>query len=256
MGTGKTAWLPDHQTGTQQTPLGLSKIVRAQAADDVASQLGDLVRSEQLRPGDRLPSELKLAELLGVSRPVVREALRSLRSVGLIVSKPGSGSYVAEPGTSGLPLLLGRYRATDLHEVRTLIEVPAAGFAAQRASRAQVDHLHALTREMDETSEHPVYAELDARFHIALAECTANAVHVRLVTDLHELIVENSDLALSANQTRQEQTTSEHRAIVDAVERRDADGAMSAMNKHLAVVSALLRTKFTDAEGASAETRS
>jgi len=225
--------------------LGLSKVVRSQAADRVADQLTESIRGGQLKEGDRLPAENKLAELFGVSRPVVREALHSLRSLGLIVSKSGSGSYVTEPQSFGLlPLLLGHYRATDLHEVRTLIEVPAAGFAAERASEVQLEVLSELTREMAETDAHEAYAELDARFHIALAECTGNAVHLRIVTDLHELFVENSDLALSADQTRQVQATSEHEAIVGAVARGDSDAAKAAMHDHLKVVSRVLHSHF------------
>lgn len=251
MKISKTALLPGEQAGegprsSAADGLPLSKVVRAHAADGAADQLAELIHSGQLAVGDRLPSEIKLAEMLGVSRPVVREALRSLRSLGMVESKPGSGSFVAEPRTLGLPLLLGRYRATDLHEVRTLIEVPAAGFAAARASEEQRAALAELIERMAKTSDHAAYAELDARFHITLAECTANPIHVRLVSDLHELIVENSDMALSADQTRQEQATAEHRKLVQAVARADVRAAEAAMREHLGVVSELLHAHFDE----------
>jgi GntR family transcriptional regulator, transcriptional repressor for pyruvate dehydrogenase complex len=222
----------------------IRRLDRIDAADGVGEQLTALIASGQLNRGDRLPSEKSLGEAFGVSRPVIREALRGLRSLGLIVSKPGSGSYVASESGLPRPLLLGLYSAPELHEVRTQLEVPGAGHAAGRATDAQIESLRDIVRRMEEGCDRRSFAELDAAFHIALAECTANAVQVRLVSDLAELIVENSDVALAADESRQVRATREHRRIAEAVARRDASAAEAAMLRHLTRVSRLMRSHF------------
>jgi DNA-binding FadR family transcriptional regulator len=135
---------------------------------------------------------------------------------------------------------LGRYTAPELHEVRTHLEAPGAALAARRATEEQVQELLEIVRQMSETQGHRPYAELDATFHAFLAACAGNSVHSRLIADLGELIVENSDLALSANVLRQAQATREHRRIAEAVARRDPEAAESAMLLHLSRVARAL----------------
>ena len=218
----------------------MKKVGQSRAPDEVMHQLADLIRRGEVKVGQRLPSEKNLAETFGVSRPVVREAFRGLRSLGLIDSRMGSGSYVSDGNALRLPLLLGRYTAPELHEVRTHLEAPGAALAARRATEEQVQELLEMVRQMSEPQGHRPYAELDATFHAFLAACTGNSVHSRLIADLGELIVENSDLALSANVLRQAQATREHRRIAEAVARRDPEAAESAMLLHLSRVARAL----------------
>jgi GntR family transcriptional regulator, transcriptional repressor for pyruvate dehydrogenase complex len=221
--------------------LTIHRLERADAPDEVMQQLGAQIRGGALQANDRLPSENQLAETFGVSRPVVREALRGLRSLGLIVSRSGSGSYVASGGvTLHLPLLLGRYSTLELHEVRTHLEVPGAALAASRATDEQVAELERLVALMPGLQGRR-YAELAGEFHTALAACSRNGVLTRLIADLHELIVANSDLALSADADRQAQATAEHREIAQAVRHRNPAAAEAAMQRHLSRVSQLLQ---------------
>jgi DNA-binding FadR family transcriptional regulator len=226
------------------TAWPISKVDRSRAADEVMGQLAGLIREGAVEDGQRLPSEKRLGEAFGVSRPVVREALRGLRSLGLIVSRSGSGSFVSTSHSFETPLLLGRYPAPELLEVRTHLEVPGARLAALRATEEQLDEVRRLVLRMDEPQDHRAYARLDGAFHFALAKCTGNAVQARLVADLHGLIVENSDLALSLDKRRQAQATREHREIADAVIRHDSDAAARAMAQHLERVSRLMHSRF------------
>jgi GntR family transcriptional regulator, transcriptional repressor for pyruvate dehydrogenase complex len=231
----------DHRAGGVMGGLTIHRLERADAPDEVMEQLASQIRGGGLQANDRLPSEKHLAETFGVSRPVVREALRGLRSLGLIVSRSGSGSYVASGGvTLHLPLLLGRYSTLELHEVRTHLEVPGAALAASRATDEQVAELERLVALMPGLQGRR-YAELDGEFHTALAACSRNGVLTRLIADLHELIVANSDLALSADADRQAQATVEHRQIAEAVRQRDPAAAEAAMQRHLSRVSQLLQ---------------
>jgi DNA-binding FadR family transcriptional regulator len=124
--------------------------------------------------------------------------------------------------------------------VRTHLEAPGAALAARRATEEQIRELLEIVRQMSEPQGHRPYAELDAAFHAFLAACTGNSVLARLIADLGELIVENSDLALAANVLRQPQATREHRRIAEAVARRDPQAAESAMLVHLSRVARVL----------------
>jgi GntR family transcriptional regulator, transcriptional repressor for pyruvate dehydrogenase complex len=223
----------------RQTASLLTRIKHSQASDEVASQLRRLITEGGLKEGDRLPSEYNLSTTFGVSRPIVREALRELRSLGLVVSKTGSGTFVAS--TVPRPLLLG-YTVDELHEVRSHLEVPGAGFAAERRTEQQLADLEAIVQRMLESDDRRTYAELDAAFHAGLARCSANSLHVRLVGELHELIIENSDVVMVVEEQRRPEGMSEHREILDAVRKQDAPAAREAMARHLRGATRPLRT--------------
>lgn len=215
----------------------IKPVRRSQAVDEVADQLMRLITNGEAKEGQRLPAEHELATAFDVSRPVVREALRGLRSLGLVVSKPGSGTYVAS--RTPRPRLLG-YGVEELHEVRLLVEVPGAAMAAQRGTEQQFEELRELVGQMADCEDRRIYAELDASFHIALANCSANSLLARLVRDLQELIIENSDLVLLADRARLDRATSEHRDILDAALKRDEVAAGQAMSRHLSGATASL----------------
>lgn len=212
----------------------IRRVDRQSAADDVLAQLTELIQLGRMKAGERLPSEITLGKAFGVSRPVIREALRGLGSLGLVVSKMGAGTYVSNGEPISRRLLLGLYTPLDLHEVRTYLELPSARLAAERATPEQVTRLQELVALMKETNDFRAYAELDAQFHIELAKCTGNPVHMRLLTDLHELIVDNSALALSVGRSRLIHATTEHRRIADAVSHHDPSAAAAAIQHHLA----------------------
>jgi GntR family transcriptional repressor for pyruvate dehydrogenase complex len=206
-------------------------VERTNATDAVRDQLLSLIKSGKLTVGARLPSEQELARSLGVSRPVVREALGSLRALGLVVSQNGRGSFVASAGTKR-PALLGRYSVDDLHEVRTHIEVPGAGLAASRHSSEHLSRLHELIESLEQTADPENWVPLDAAFHIALAETTGNEVQASLVEHLRDLLVEQS-LVVAAIDGRIARANTEHRAIYEAVAERDEAAARRAMSTHL-----------------------
>jgi GntR family transcriptional repressor for pyruvate dehydrogenase complex len=207
------------------------QIGRTNASDAVREQLVSLIKDGELKVGERLPPEQELARLFGVSRPVVREALGSLRAMGLIVSRNGRGSFVASAGTARPPLL-GRYRVRELHEVRTHLEVPGASLAAARRTEVHLERLGQLTESLESTDEPERWVPLDAAFHVALAEATGNQVQARLVEHLRDLLVEQS-LVVVAVEGRIRQANKEHRAIYEAVSAGDEKGAERAMSTHL-----------------------
>jgi GntR family transcriptional repressor for pyruvate dehydrogenase complex len=204
---------------------------RVNAAEAVRGQLESLIQSGDLKPGEKLPPEKELARLFGVSRPIVREALGSLRAVGAIVSYSGRGSFVATT-VPERPLLQGRYSLSELYEVRSLIETDGAALAAQRRTEADVERLGQIIESLENCSDTEEWSRLDAALHIAIAEATGNQVRVELVEHLRDLLVEQANVAV-AIAGRMPQAEQEHRAIYDAVEAGDARAAKHAMSVHL-----------------------
>jgi GntR family transcriptional regulator, transcriptional repressor for pyruvate dehydrogenase complex len=217
--------LPDSLTARFES------VGRTNAAEAVREQLVGAIESGALEVGDRLPPEHELARVFGVSRPVVREALGSLRAVGFIVSRNGRGSFVA-PREARRPPLLGRYSLEELHEVRSLLEVGGAALAARRRSEQHVARLAEAVGALDACSDLDQWVRLDAAFHVTLAEATGNEVQAQLVNHLRDLLVEQSHV-IAAVDGRIAHANREHRAIYEAVRDCDPAAARRAMSRHL-----------------------
>ena len=202
-------------------------------AEAVRSQLQELIEGGGVAVGERLPSENDLARSFDVSRPVVREALGSLRAMGLVESFTGRGTYVTAARADDPRLsLLGRYSTDELHEVRSHLEIPGARLAARRRGVAQLGRLREIVEE-SRTAEDPMaWVHLDLAFHAELASMSGNRVQVLLVEALRELLTDQS-LSVARLPTRLVAATEEHQAILEAVEAGDARAAENAMSRHL-----------------------
>lgn len=167
---------------------------------------------------------------MGVSRPVLREAFGHLRGLGLIVSQNGKGSFVAS--STNRPLLLGRYSTKELHEIRILLEVEGASLAARRRRASDVKLLKKAVAELAACTDNERWVELDASFHVVLAEATGNNLQAHLVRTLRDLLIEYS-LVVGTVEGRKQKANEEHRAIYEAVRDGDPDAAQRAMSNHL-----------------------
>lgn len=185
----------------------------------------------RLAVGDRLPAEAELARTFGVSRPVVREALVSLRILGLTSPRSGSGTFV-ESNTIRMPLSFGGATSEQLNEVRRCLEVPCAGLAARNREDDDLAELGSIVEEFEGEGDPGRRVRIDSRFHVAVARATGNPLFARLVEDLRSAVEEQS-LAVSLAPRRREQASIEHRAIFDAVRRGDAEQSEKLMRIHL-----------------------
>lgn len=236
-----TASLPDSSAA-----LPVSRISKRSAADEVRGQLLAMIESGLLQVNDRLPSEAELGQRFGVSRPVIREALRGLQVLGLIESRTGLGTFVASR-TAKLTLSFGQYSAAELSEVRRCIEVPGASLAASRRTQADLDEMEPILRLAEQVTDSEQATRLDAQFHCAIARATGNKLFLRLIEDLREILQEQS-LAVSALPGRHEGAASEHRAVLEAIARGDAEGAAQAMARHLGAVEIAVRQLTTESK--------
>ena len=184
-------------------PPGKSRLAvagKAEPEGDLVAQVIDHLRKEivsgSYAAGMSLPSEGSLAESLAVSRTVIREAMRSLRSQGLIVMSQGARPRVAEvdagPAVESLGLLLTRSRTTllQLTEVRQPLESRIAALAADRASEAQITALEAAIDDLERATSLGGRVEADIRFHDLLAAATGNPVFTVLLKAIGGLLDE------------------------------------------------------------------
>lgn len=226
--------LSDSLTDADVDEPVFERVSRRSAADTVREQLVLLIESGKLKVESRLPSENDLAQSFGVSRPVIREALVSLQALGLTTSRVGKGTYVVSSRATS-PLLLGRYSASHLNEVRRFLEVPAARLAAERRSGEDVGRLAEILAAMEDSDDASQRKKYDASFHLAIAQAAGNPLFTKLIEDLRSILEEHSAAASHVPHRRRGATT-EHRAIYDAIVRRDAESAGAAMIAHLDAV--------------------
>jgi GntR family transcriptional repressor for pyruvate dehydrogenase complex len=203
----------------------------------VAARMRDNIR-DQHAVGDKLPTEAALAEHYGVSRTVIREAVATLRTEGLLETRQGSGIFVARTREE-LVLRLPRSAAREQHlrsiyELRFGLEVSATGLAA--VYRTEQDLL-ALGDAVNEMALPASRRTADIRFHTALATASQNEHYGRLLPllakELSVLIYEAHQDASEYRVPPSETLVAEHRAICNAIQRRDADAARRAMETHL-----------------------
>lgn len=218
-------------------------------SDKVAELLLETILSRGLRPGDRLPSERELGDQFGVSRTVIREAVRALAAKGVIEVRTGSGLRVAAVNASavsesiGLYLRGGSLEYAKVHEVRKLLEIEIAGLAAERAKEEQLERLRAncdaLERAIAEDVERA--SRLDLEFHREIARATDNELYLVLLDSIGEALLEirRGNLAGGAGP----ETILLHRRIYERIAARDRDGAREAMARHLDHVEQVWRAR-------------
>ncbi|NLS00624.1 FadR family transcriptional regulator [Rhizobium sp. P38BS-XIX] len=217
-----------------------SPISRKNAAEAVFEDIRSAITSGRLAVGTRLPAESQLAARYGVSRPIVREALRSLQTLGLTQTRTGSGTYVIT-STTGPELQYGGYSARDLIEARPFIEVPAAGWAAARRTEQQLVRLFQLCDDMDREDDPLKWVKLDSEFHSTVAESSGNAVFAKIVTDARDALMRQSELVNMMAQRRLASNV-EHRRIVEAIAAGSEEAGMAAMEAHLGQVKRVVTT--------------
>jgi GntR family transcriptional repressor for pyruvate dehydrogenase complex len=209
-------------------------------SDQVADLLLETILSKPLKSGDRLPSERELGEQFGVSRTVVREAVRALAGKGILEVRSGSGLRVAEVGAATVQESLALYlRASEIdfdkvHEARSLLEVHIAGRAAERATPGDLARLTQAHDLMASEVDVDAAALHDLEFHRRIAAATHNELFLILMDSIGTSLIEIRRLNLSTGLSQA--TIAQHGAILAAIKKADADAASSAMAAHLKAV--------------------
>ena len=227
--------LSDSRTAGQPAPLA-----RLSAAEAVFNAIRQDIESGAVPVGSKLSSESTLSQQYGVSRSVIREALRSCTALGLTVTKTGKGTFVMADKVAN-DLTLGQYSARDLTEARPHIEVPAAGLAAERRSDEELETLRHLVAAMRTETDPESWVALDSSFHAAIARASGNRVFASVVADIRDALAHQSE-TLNMVADRQHASDTEHRDILAAIEAGSPEDARAAMAHHLHAVGLALES--------------
>lgn len=224
-------------------------------AEEVISQLREMIHRGELRAGDRLPPERDLAKLLGVSRPTLRAGIRSLAAVGVLRSRQGAGTFVVKadgpPSLDSSPLRLMAslhgFTSEEMFEARRSLEMAVAGLAAERATG---EHLATMSEEiagmyasLDEPEQFLVH---DMRFHQTVAAASGNRILTSLMNMVATILFDVRSKTVK-HATDLKESAEMHRKIYRAIREHDAEAARNAMRDHL-----MLAQRAQQAEGAGA----
>lgn len=220
------------------------KVRPTKASTAVAQQLLRAIKEGVFPVDTKLPSEAELAQMMGVSRPTVREALSALAAVGLIEARPGIGNFVKNPTESmafeALFLLESEASCLEIMEARTVLEPAVAALAAQKRTPEQADLLFAICEELEKLASPERFDEYftaDKRFHLALVQATGNSLLAAAMTPL----INTMDQRIYREFTREyymkdlasiTEVASLHRRVAEAVARKDGPKAREAMHAH------------------------
>lgn len=212
-----------------------------QRAARIASQLQDFIGIKRLTPGDKLPAERQLSEMLEVSRPSLREALHILQAQGIVSIRHGQGTFVEEPHVAQelrAATMASSHDLNELYDAREVLEVTAAKWAAQKATKEDVRLLRATLNQIDQVAHSKTinYAQLqilDAKFHLTIVGICKNRFLDQTVNVLQDVMRMSMETTLRLP-GRTEISRREHNAILDAIEAGKGELAAKLTYKHIA----------------------
>ncbi|NEN74911.1 FCD domain-containing protein [Pelistega sp. NLN82] len=219
------------------------------ATESLIASLCDMIQSQGIEVGDRLPAERKLCEMLSVSRTRLRELLKQLMAQGIIETKVGSGTFLKQNPViqkmdanlhqvDSLLLQDPDYRF-DVQEARAVLESGAAWYAALRATDEEKNHIRAVYKELQHyqnIGDLEKAAHADAKFHLAIAEASHNIVLIQLMRNVFELLRHNVVLArhkMYTDTLMVDQLNHQHSTLLTAIEQKDATNALKSVQQHI-----------------------
>lgn len=219
------------------TPIKQKKV-----SVQIADQIRDAILRGEFKPGDKLPPERELAEMFGVSRPSVREALNIIASTGLVMSYQGGGTVVlslVDTDSSALSELIRtqKERALEVIEVRRCMEAWTAFFAAQRAKAEDIRQMEEIMAAMEaRLEEGKALEELDALLHLQIARATHNIIWYHLVQGIFDAMKDFQRGVWRTVYSIGDDTRlllDHHIKIIAAIRNQDGEAARQAMMEHL-----------------------
>jgi len=247
--------MPDNSAAaTARISAALGPMEQGSVVSEVAERLLAYFTSGDIAAGTRLPAERTLAASLGVGRSAVREALAALEILGIVIVRPGSGTYLRDgvsellPRTLSWGLMLGAPRTRELVELRSGLEVQAAQLAAERIDDAALGRMRENLQAMEDNLEDlAAFVEADAAFHREIAVSSGNQVLRELLQSIRSLLRIWVDRALT-DEGHAAAALKEHRAIFTALEAHDAAAVTATMRSHMQTATRRLLAGFDAAQ--------
>jgi GntR family transcriptional repressor for pyruvate dehydrogenase complex len=217
--------------------------------EEVARQIERLIL-KKLKPGDKLPSERELAELLQVSRSSIRDAIRGLELMGLVEPRQGAGTIVREISADTLvnpfanALKHRQALVSELLDFRKMLEPSLAARAATHASSDEIAEMEEILhrQEVKLLRDETTIAE-DAEFHYAIALASGNSVVLKVLDILMDLLRDTRERSLQVD-GRPKKSLAGHRRILAAIKRQDGEAAKAAMRRHIEDVEEIVLDEF------------
>lgn len=218
---------------------GLEAIDTSSLVDKVEMNLIDYFSKKELQPGDSIPKELELAEIMGVSRTVIRETLTRLKTMGLIESKKHIGTIIKSPDLSSImqksmiPRILDEGTLKDIFELRLTIEVGMADLVVTRASDQDIEELFSIVKNEISPSENTLFdVDYEILFHSKLYDMTGN----QTLKSFQKMLLPVFSYVYTSgliNKSIADKKYVSHKELVEVLRLRDADMFRTAMRKHL-----------------------
>ncbi len=205
----------------------------------VFNSIKDLIKKERFKEGDKLPSERKLAEKLGVSRNQVRSAVQKLEFYGIVKTLPQSGSVITGIGVPAINnmmkdlLELEKPDFKSLVETRIIIENAAIILAAQRCTNVQLEEIERAQLDFSKKilNNDPAIIE-DIKFHMTISKASGNKVLHGIMKLIAPDIIAHFNREQVCDRTQAEKLINEHNDIVNAIKNRDTTSAAASLDKH------------------------
>lgn len=222
--------------------LNIQPIRNKKAYFQIIETFINLIISNQLEYGEKLYNEPELMEILNVSRPTLREALRVMEFLGIVVVSPRKGISISDPKNNNYYLPLTYILAfektsnTDLFELRMSIELEMVGLAAKRATDEDFTKLKNISNELVALDKSDIknFTKLDQLFHITILNSSKNELCCKLMNTLNALFYDQLEqIHMALTNDDRNNTIEKHKAIYDALISRNEELARNAMRSHL-----------------------
>lgn len=219
-----------------------SSVTNKKIYEYVIEQIQYMILNGNFEKGDKLPSERELADKMEVSRTSIREAMRVLETMGVIESKQGEGNFVCSNIKASFvePLsmifILNNGKPNDILELRKIIELQTAKFAAQRGSEEDFNELKDLIEKIRNAQSESENVLIDKKIHDKIASMSGNYLIESVfitASSLFERFIKNAREKMAASKDSNETLMIHHENIVNAIIERDSDKAYNAMKEHL-----------------------
>jgi GntR family transcriptional repressor for pyruvate dehydrogenase complex len=218
--------------------MSFKTIKRESTLEVIVQQIKDQIKKGILKPGEKLPSERKLADQLGVSRASIREAIQALAFSGYLEVIQGKGTYILEIAIKYDEIVnffseFYNYSLDDLMEARIMLEGEFARLAALNASQEEIDVIEKIFNEIAKSKDLNSFVVKDLEFHLTIAKATHNPFMYGLMKIIGEMLYKETNRIIGKSRYTRENTIETTRDLVQAIKQRDAEKAKELMGEHI-----------------------
>jgi len=218
--------------------MSFKTVKRESTLEVIVQQIKDQIKKGILKPGEKLPSERKLADLLGVSRASIREAIQALAFSGYLEVIQGKGTYVLEMAIKYDEIVnffsgFSNYSLDSLMEARIMLEGEFARLAALNASQEEIGIIEKIFNEIAKSKDLNSFFVKDLEFHLTIAKVTHNPIMNGLMKIIGEMLYKETEKIIEMSRDTRENTIEITRDLVQAIKQRNAEQAKELMSKHI-----------------------